>query len=91
MAKDAKFTKEELDKINEIQKKYASIQLKLGQIGFAKLRIDNEINTIQSSEQLLRGEYKETQDEEEKFIEGITKKYGEGTLDPKTGIFTLNN
>ena len=90
MAKDEKFTKEELDEINEIQKKYASIQLKLGQLGFAKLRIDNEINTIQSSEQLLRGEYKETQDEEEKFIEGITKKYGEGTLDPKTGIFTLN-
>tara|TARA_R100000008_G_C3560613_1_gene155921 strand:+ start:570 stop:845 length:276 start_codon:yes stop_codon:yes gene_type:complete len=90
MEKEVKFSKDELEKLNDIQKKYASVQLKLGQIGFAKLRIDNEINNVQTAEQNLREEFKNIQDGEEKFIEEITKKYGEGVLDPQTGVFSLN-
>tara|TARA_Y100000034_G_scaffold126001_1_gene176573 strand:+ start:1354 stop:1629 length:276 start_codon:yes stop_codon:yes gene_type:complete len=90
MSEDMKFTQEELDELNDIQKKYAAVQLKLGQVGFAKLRIDNEINNIQSSEQSLREDFRTVQDEETKFIEEVTKKYGEGVLDPKTGVFSIN-
>ena len=87
MSEDTTFTKEELDELNGIQKKYASVQLKLGQVGFAKLRIDNEINNIQTSEQSLREEFKNVQDEESKFIEKVTKKYGEGRVDSARGVY----
>ena len=31
-----------------------------------------------------------TQSEEQDYIAAIQKKYGDGTLDPETGIFTQN-
>ena len=33
---------------------------------------------------------KNIQQEEQKFLEGITEKYGQGTLNPDTGVFTPN-
>ena len=43
MSQETKFTKEEMDRLEEIQKKYANIQLNLGQLGFTKIRLENEI------------------------------------------------
>ena len=90
MSNEIKFTTDEMNGIEEIQKKYASIQLQFGQIGFAKMRIENEINKINVTEQNLKKEFNDVQDSEEEFMSKITKKYGEGVLDPKTGVFTLN-
>ena len=50
MAEDIKFTKEEMEKLEGIQKKYASIQLKLGQLGFTKIRLENEIQAVELEE-----------------------------------------
>ena len=54
MAEDKKFTKEEMEKLEDIQKKYASIQLKLGQLGFTKIRLENEIQAVNESEAKLK-------------------------------------
>ena len=43
MSENVKFTSEELKTIEDIQKEYATVQIKFGQIGFAKMRIENEI------------------------------------------------
>ena len=90
MAEDKKFTKEEMEKLEGIQKKYASIQLKLGQLGFTKIRLENEIQAVNESESQLKSDFNETQKNEQLFMDEVTKKYGEGVLDPKTGTFSKN-
>ena len=90
MAEDIKFTKEEMEKLEGIQKKYASIQLKLGQLGFTKIRLENEIKIVNENEGKLKSEFNKVQSEEKTFMDSLTSKYGEGTLDPKTGVFSVN-
>ena len=36
----------------------------------------------------LEDAYKNIQSEEKKFLDGITSKYGQGSLNPETGVFT---
>ena len=88
--KSIKFTDDELKQLKEIQAQYGSVQIKFGQLGFAKMRIEKEIDNINKSESEVKNEFSEIQDNEEKFIKEIPKKYGEGVLDTNTGIFNLN-
>ena len=48
-----------------------------------KKKLENGIKSINSKQKKL-------QEEEKKFLDGITKKYGEGSLNPETGVFTPN-
>ena len=89
-SEEKKFNTEELNKLQEIQKKYANIQLKLGQLGFTKIRLENEIQAVNESESQLKSDFNETQKNEQLFMDEVTKKYGEGVLDPKTGTFSKN-
>ena len=90
MPEEVKFSKEEMETLEEIQKKYASIQLQLGQLGFTKIRLENEIKIVNENESKLKSEFNKVQSEEKTFMDSLTSKYGEGTLDPKTGIFSVN-
>ena len=90
MPEEVKFSKEEMETLEEIQKKYASIQLQLGQLGFTKIRLENEIKIVNENEGKLKSEFNKVQSEEKTFMDSLTSKYGEGTLDPKTGIFSVN-
>ena len=49
---------------------------------------EEELKQVQEVD--LELNVKKIQDEEQKFLEGITEKYGEGTLSPETGVFTPN-
>ena len=46
------------------------------------------LKEIQKYTEQLRQEFEKNQKDENEFISGITKKYGEGSLDPKTFEFT---
>ena len=83
MAETKKFTKEELDKVKEIQDQYFSIQNELGALSLSEL-------IIKQSKDSLAIKLKEIKTDEQKFLDGITEKYGQGSLDPKTGEFTPN-
>tara|TARA_R110000737_G_C14375073_1_gene449506 strand:- start:31 stop:318 length:288 start_codon:yes stop_codon:yes gene_type:complete len=78
-----KFSDEELKKVKNIQNNYINIQNQFGQLRIAVLGLEQQ-------EVDLEENLKSLQEEEKKFLDGITKKYGEGTLDPKTGTFTPN-
>ena len=90
MAEDTKFTKEEMDMISKIQETYLDIQQKLGQVSLSKLKLEQQAETIDKMEKELLENFKKTQKEEKDFVDGVTKKYGDGTLDPESGIFTPN-
>ena len=83
MPKEVKFTEEELTQVQNIQKSYATVQNQFGQLKLAQIRLDNDEVTLEDG-------LKSIQDEEKKFLDGITEKYGQGTLNPETGEFTPN-
>ena len=81
MPEEVKFTEEELTQVSNFQKAYIDVQNRFGSLKLAQLRIDEQ-------EVELEDALKRVQDEEKKFLEGITKKYGQGPLNPETGVFT---
>jgi len=80
MPEEVKFTEEELKQVQNIQTSYANIQNQFGQLKLAQIRLDNQ-------EVDLEDALKQIQSEEKKFLDGITSKYGQGTLNPETGVF----
>ena len=83
MPEEVKFTEEELKQVQNIQASYQNVQNQFGQLKLAQIRLDEQ-------EVELEDALKQIQSEEKKFLDGITEKYGEGTLNPETGEFTPN-
>ena len=81
MPEEVKFTEEEMSQVQGIQQNYANVQNQFGQLKMAQIRLDEQ-------EVELEDALKSIQDEEKKFLDGITDKYGQGTLNPETGVFT---
>ena len=81
MAKEVKFTDKELEKIKEIQDSYANVQNNFGQLKLAQIRLDEQEIGLEES-------LKEIQSKEKEFLNVITEKYGQGNLNPETGVFT---
>lgn len=88
MEQPQKITDDELSQIKNIQEKYAEITAVIGQLEVQKellnrekLRLDNEIISQWSN-------YDTTQSTEQSISISLKEKYGEGSLDVTTGIFT---
>ena len=81
MPEEVKFTEEELKQVQDIQISYRNLQTQFGQLKLAQIRLD-------AQEVDLEEALKSIQSEEKKFLDGITDKYGQGTLNPETGVFT---
>ncbi len=90
MSEEVKFTEEELKQIQEIQDSYYEIQNQFGQITLAKLKLEEQSNRLNENEEDIRKKFDEIQSKEKGFLKGVTDKYGEGTLNPETGVFTKN-
>ena len=90
MSEEVKFTEEELKQIKEIQDSYYEIQNQFGQITLAKLKLEEQSNRLNENEEDIRKKFDEIQSKEKDFLKGVTDKYGEGTLNPETGLFTKN-
>ena len=87
MADGKKFTEEEMKTLKEVQDKYVDIQTKLGQISMARLKVNQQMDILDQDEDNLLSEFKSNQKTEDEFVSKVREKYGEGSLDPKTGIF----
>ena len=81
MPEEVKFNEEELKQVQSIQRSYASVQNQFGQVKMTQVRLDEQ-------EVELEETLKNIQTEEKKFLDEITEKYGQGSLNPETGVFT---
>ena len=81
MPEEVKFTEEELTQVQNIQRSYQNVQNQFGQLKLAQLRLDEQ-------EIQLKDSLNKIQNDETKFLDSITKKYGQGNLNPETGVFT---
>ena len=89
-----RFTDEELTELKFVQQKYNEKFLLLGQLKLEQMKIEDAIKNFTESglklkdvESNLKSEFITVQKLEEDFLNKVTQKYGEGTLDGKTGLF----
>tara|TARA_Y100000996_G_scaffold6987_1_gene6006 strand:+ start:234 stop:554 length:321 start_codon:yes stop_codon:yes gene_type:complete len=87
---EVKFTQEELTEVQGIQTSYANITNQLGQVSIARLRVRQQADSVDNEYNSLIEAFNKTQEDEQKFLDTITEKYGQGTLNPETGVFTPN-
>lgn len=87
---ETKFTQEEMDKLKSFQDRYLGAQASFGNVKVAKIRVRQELESIEQNETQIEKEFKELQTEELQFMDDMTKKYGDGQLNPSTGVFTAN-
>jgi len=80
MPKENKFTTEEMEAVSSIKTSFEELTFKFGQI-------ELEIQNLELEKSKLREELVSVKANESKTIAGITTKYGDGTLDPETGVF----
>tara|TARA_R110000796_G_scaffold69937_2_gene159152 strand:- start:17 stop:319 length:303 start_codon:yes stop_codon:yes gene_type:complete len=85
---DIKFTEDELKSLSELQSSYQQKQLQFGQLRVQKLLLQQQFDSIESSEAQLEVDYIGTQETERKLVKELNGKYGPGNLEPSTGIFT---
>ena len=88
MSEQVKFTEDELKVVEKIQKTYIELQNEFGNTAITKLKLLQQVEGITKYEDELNEKFTEAQNEEQEFLKNITEKYGDGQLDPKTGIFT---
>ena len=87
---NTKFTQEEMDKIKEVQSSYVGVQQGFGQLEVNRIRLEQQLDATQQASVELRDRFSEVQKEEQKFIEELNEKYGDGSLDLESGTFTPN-
>ncbi len=87
MSEPKKFTEEEVKGLREIQDKYVAIQNDFGTLSVQRLRVENSLNQIDEAYSQLSEEFTKTQKTEKDYVDKITEKYGDGTLNIEDGTF----
>jgi len=88
MAKEIKFTEDELKSLGDLQGKYNVVTNKFGQLAIAKLNFEKQQESIEEEEFKITEELESVRVEEQTLLNDITEKYGPGQLDPQSGVFT---
>ena len=85
---EVKFTEKELQSLQEISTKSNEITNRFGQLAIAKINLEKQSEAVEEEEFKLHEELEALKKEEQETLQSITEKYGPGTLDPQTGVFT---
>jgi uncharacterized Rmd1/YagE family protein len=85
---EIKFTEKELQSLQELSTKSNEITNRFGQLAIAKINLEKQSEAVEEEEFKLHEELETLKKEEQETLQSITEKYGPGTLDPTTGVFT---
>ena len=85
---EIKFSDDELQALKELQKDYLTTQNQFGQIKITRMNLGNQLDELTGIEGETEQKFQELQKREKELVDELTKKYGQGTLDPSTGLFT---
>ena len=88
MAEDIKFTEDEMTSLKQLQEDYTTKQEQLGQLSVQRILLNQQIDSLQQRQEQLEKEYVEVQQREQGLVKTLNDKYGQGQLDPNTGVFT---
>ena len=87
MAEAIKFTKEELDQINELRDGNAQKINEFGQIELELLLAEQRTESLHSAKDKLQKDYVELQNNERELVQQLNEKYGAGQVDLTSGEF----
>ena len=85
---EVKFTEKELQSLQELSTKSNGITNRFGQLAIAKINLEKQSEAVEEEEFKLHEELEALKKEEQETLQSITDKYGPGSLDPTTGVFT---
>ena len=85
---EIKFTEKELQSLQELSTKSNGITNRFGQLAIAKINLEKQSEAVEEEEFKLHEELENLKKEEQETLKSITDKYGPGSLDPQTGVFT---
>tara|TARA_Y100001938_G_scaffold84020_1_gene115471 strand:- start:60 stop:359 length:300 start_codon:yes stop_codon:yes gene_type:complete len=85
---EVKFTEKELQSLQELSTKSNEITNRFGQLAIAKINLEKQSEAVEEEEFKLHEELENLKKEEQETLKSITDKYGPGSLDPQTGVFT---
>ena len=85
---EIKFSEEELQSLNELSQGYQNIQSAFGQIRVQKIMAQQQMDNLEEAEVQMESDYSDLQQKERDLVAQLNEKYGPGTLNPQTGVFT---
>ena len=85
---DMKFTDEELQSLQDLQNGYQEKQAQLGQLAVQRILLDQQSDALEIRTTEVEEEYAGVQQQERDLVEQLNEKYGPGSLNPETGVFT---
>ena len=88
MSEVTKITDEELSSVKSLRDEIVGVISSVGQLKLTHDLMEEDLATVKSrlNEQTLK--YKELLGKEKQLIDGLLQKYGMGSLDVETGVFT---
>jgi len=86
--KEIKFTEDELKSLQEVQTGYQEMQVKMGGLKMQQIAHERNADRLGDLEDELMTELGELNDNEQKVASDLNEKYGPGSLNPETGVFT---
>ena len=88
MAKEIKFSDEELQSLNELRQGYQNVQAAFGQMKVQHILAEQQLSSLEEAEVQMESDYSDLQEKERELVQQLNEKYGPGQLDPQTGVFT---
>tara|TARA_B000000532_G_C18567361_1_gene276871 strand:+ start:57 stop:365 length:309 start_codon:yes stop_codon:yes gene_type:complete len=88
MAEEIKFTEDELKSLKDLQETYGKVQADFGALKVRRLVLEQQVEGLDEAEEAVHKAYKDNQETERKLVEELNEKYGPGSLNPETGVFT---
>jgi CII-binding regulator of phage lambda lysogenization HflD len=82
------FTQEELDQIKGLQEKYNALGIQLVQLKLALNNAESYMKTLKEQETQIEDQIIQVNTEEKKLAQDLDTKYGAGSLDLESGVFT---
>lgn len=83
-----KLQESEMQSLQVIQSKYQDQVFKFGQFYLERIALDEKIKNLADAENKAKEELATIQQEEQKWMNDIAAKYGDGNLSLKDGTFT---
>ena len=88
MADEIKFTEDELKSLSELRETYGKVQADFGALKVRRLVLEQQLEGLDEADEAVHKAYTDNQETERKLVEELNEKYGPGSLDPQTGVFT---
>ena len=87
-SKEVKFTKKEINSLQQLRSDYANVEVSLGKLEIARMQSEQQLDSIENNKLRLETQYTTLQRTESQIVSELTEKYGVGNLDITTGKFT---